>query len=62
MINLICGTLAVIVASLFIGGLAISIWDNTGSLAFPVIAVVVLTMTYTDFVQSLLSERRKNKH
>lgn len=61
MINIICGTLAVIMASLFIGGLAISIWDNTGSIAFPIIAVAVLIMAYTDFAQSLLSERRKNR-
>ena len=62
MLNLICGILAMVVASLFIGGLALSIWDKTGSIAFPVIAAVVLTMAYIDFLQSLWEERRKDRH
>ena len=46
MINLICGLIAIVVSSLFIGGLAYSIYDNTGDIAFPIIAGLVLLMIY----------------
>ena len=59
MINFICGLLGTIVLSMFIGGLAYSIWDNTGSIAFPVIVGAVLAMAYTDFLQSLFSRNNK---
>lgn len=51
MINILCGLFAVIMLSLFIGGLGVSIWTNTGSIAFPVIVVVVLIMAYVAFFQ-----------
>ncbi|KHF26039.1 hypothetical protein JV46_14050 [Solemya velum gill symbiont] len=46
MTNYICGLIAIVISSLFIGGLAYSIWDNTESIAFPVIAILVLLMIY----------------
>lgn len=46
MINLFCGLIALTIISLFIGGLAYSIWDNTDSIAFPVISAVVLLMVF----------------
>jgi len=49
MINFITGMLAMIVLSLFAGGLAISI----GSLEFGIIVVVVLVMAYVDFWESI---------
>ena len=55
MINLICGGLAVSGASLFVGGLAYSIWDNTGSIAFPVIAGFVLLLTYRSAYDEFVS-------
>ncbi len=55
MVNFICGLLASIVLTLFAGGLAISIWGNTGSIAFPIIVSVVLVMNYAHFVQSVKS-------
>lgn len=59
MINFICGLLGTVVLSMFIGGLAYSIWDNTGSIAFPIIVGAVLIMAYTDFLQSLFSRNNK---
>lgn len=60
MINFFCGLLGTVVLSLFIGGLAYSIWDNTGSIAFPIIVAAVLVMAYTDFIQSLFSRNKKD--
>ena len=57
MVNLICGIVAVVIVSLFVGGLAESIWQGTGSIAFPVIVAIVLIMIYIDFWESV----RKNK-
>lgn len=54
MINFITGMLAMVVLSLFAGGLALSI----GSLEFGVIVVIVLIMAYIEFWESL---RRNNK-
>ena len=59
MINFICGLLGTVVLSLFLGGLAYSIWENTGSIAFPVIVGAVLIMAYADFLQSLLPGKHK---
>ncbi len=58
MINLLCGLTGITILSLFIGGLAYSIWENTGSIAFPVIVVSVLIMAYVDFGESLFSGRK----
>lgn len=58
MINLITGGAAVVLLSLFAGGLAYSIWQNTGSIAFPAIVIAVLVMCYIDFFESLLARRK----
>ncbi len=46
MSNIISAILALIVVTLFLGGLAYSIWENTESLAFPVIVGIILLMVY----------------
>lgn len=55
MINFICGLLAVIIFSLFTGGLAYSIWENTESIAFPIIVAIVLVMAYVGFYEEVKS-------
>ena len=55
MLNLLCGLLAMVVLTLFVGGLAYSIWENTDSIAFPIIAVSVLIMAYVAFIDELRS-------
>ena len=55
MINIICGVLAVITATLFLGGLGHSIWQNTASIAFPIIVFVVLIMAYKGFYDDVKS-------
>jgi prepilin signal peptidase PulO-like enzyme (type II secretory pathway) len=59
MINLLCGLVAMVIFSLFIGGLAFSIFDNTGSIAFPLIVAIVLLMAYAMFVEQVISKFRK---
>jgi hypothetical protein len=54
MINLITGLLAVVLLSVFSGGLAISI----GSVEFGVIVGIVLVMCYVDFFESVWKNRR----
>lgn len=46
MSNLISAALALIAITLFLGGLAYSIWENTESIGFPVIVGIVLAMVY----------------
>jgi hypothetical protein len=53
MINFICGLVAMVILSLFIGGLAYSIWDNTGSIVFPIIVAIVLAMAYRGFIEEI---------
>lgn len=55
MINILCGSLAMVVLSLFIGGLAYSIWENTESLAFPIIVAAVLVMALVAFIDEIRS-------
>lgn len=55
MVNFVCGLLAMIVVTLFLGGLAYSIWENTESIAFPIIVGVVLLMAYAGFVEEVRS-------
>jgi hypothetical protein len=55
MINLVCGLFAMVIVTLFLGGLAYSIWENTESIAFPIIVGAVLTMAYVGFVEELRS-------
>jgi len=55
MVNFICGLLAVIILTLFLGGLAYSIWENTESIAFPVIVGIVLVMAYVGFIEEIRS-------
>jgi hypothetical protein len=59
MIKLFCGVLAMVILSLFIGGLAFSIYENTGSIAFPAIVAIVLLMAYVSFFDELRSKSRK---
>lgn len=44
--NIISALLALSIISAFLIGLAYSIWENTESLAFPVIVAIVLAMVY----------------
>jgi hypothetical protein len=53
MSKIICGLLPVVLITLFFGGLAQSIWEGTGSIAFPIIIVFVLIMVYVDTWQSI---------
>lgn len=55
MLNFFCGLFAVFILTLFLGGLAYSIWENTESIAFPVIVGVVLSMAYVGFIEELRS-------
>lgn len=55
MMRILSGILATIVITMFLGGLAYSIWDNTGSVAFPIIVAVVLVMAYVSFIDELRS-------
>ena len=55
MVNIICGLFAMVIVTLFLGGLAYSIWENTESIAFPVIVGIVLAMTYVGFADELRS-------
>jgi hypothetical protein len=59
MINLLCGLAAMVVFSLFIGGLAVSIYENTGSIAFPLIVATVLVMAYASLVEQVIEKIRK---
>lgn len=55
MTNIICGLLAIITFSLFVGGLAHSIWESTGFFAFPVIVTIVLIMAFAALIGELRS-------
>lgn len=57
MINKLCGLIAMVILSLFIGGLAVSIWKNTESIAFPIIVGIVLIMAYVSFYDEAKSRR-----
>lgn len=57
MINRICGLLAMIVLTMFIGGLAYSIWENTESVAFPIIVGIVLLMAYRSYYDEVRPPR-----
>ena len=59
MINLLSGLVAMIVFSLFTGGLAVSIYRNTGSIAFPIIVVLVLLMAYATWIEQLVARIRR---
>ena len=56
MSNFITGLLAIVLLSLFTGGLAISI----GSIEFGVIVVFVLILCYVDFIESLIRRRDRD--
>lgn len=53
MLNTFNALVAAIIITLFVGGLAHSIWEGTGSIAFPIIAVVVLIMVFIDAWQNM---------
>lgn len=55
MVNFVCGLFAMMILSLFLGGLAYSIWENTESIAFPIIVAIVLLMAYVGFVEEVKS-------
>ena len=55
MINILCGSLAMVILSLFLGGLAYSIWDNAKFIAFPIIVAVVLLMAFVAFIDEIRS-------
>lgn len=55
MTNFITGLLAVVLLTLFTGGLAISI----GSIEFGLIVCIVLIMCYVDFFESVWKGRRR---
>jgi len=58
MINNICGLIAMIVLTLFAGGLAYSIWQNAAStIAFPVIVAIVLVMAYRSYYDEIKTRR-----
>jgi hypothetical protein len=59
MINLLCGLVAMVILSLFAGGLAVSIYQNTGSIAFPIIVVLVLVMAYATWIEQVVESVRK---
>jgi len=46
MSTIISAILSLIVITAFLGGLAYSIWENTESIAFPVIVEIILAMVY----------------
>lgn len=57
MITIFCGLVGMAILTFFIGGLSFSIYENTGSIAFPIIVVIVLLMAYV----SLYDEIRRSK-
>ena len=59
MINLLCGLVGMAILTFFIGGLSFSIYENTGSIAFPVIVVIVLIMAYFSLYEEIRSKLRK---
>jgi hypothetical protein len=62
MINIINGIIAMFFLTAFIGGLAVSIWKNTHSVAFSLIVIGVLAAFYIDVYQTLreqLANRKK---
>lgn len=54
-INIICGLLGIITFTLFVGGLAHSIWESTGRFAFPILVAIVLGLAYAAFIGELKS-------
>lgn len=53
MVNFITGLIAIILITSFAGGLAYSIWENTESIAFPIIVGLVLIMAYVGFIEEV---------
>ena len=61
MTNIVNGIIAAVILTLFIGGLAVSIWENTRSVAFSLIVLGVLGAFYVDVWQTLKPELEKLK-
>jgi len=61
MSNIVNGIIAIFFLTAFIGGLAVSIWENTRSVAFSLIVVGVLCAFYVDVWQNLKPEIEKLK-
>lgn len=54
-VDYFCGFLGIALITSFLGGLAYSIWDNTASIAFPLITAAVLLMVYVAFFNEIKS-------
>ena len=61
MTNIVNGIIAAVILTLFIGGLAVSIWENTRSVAFSLIVLGVLSAFYVDAWQTLKPDLEKLK-
>ena len=61
MTNIVNGIIAAVILTLFIGGLAVSIWENTRSVAFSLIVLGVLGAFYVDAWQTLKPDLEKLK-
>lgn len=61
MTNIVSGIIAAIILTMFAGGLAISIWENTRSVAFTLIVIGVIGACYVDVWQSIKPDLDKLK-
>lgn len=61
MTNIVNGIIAAIILTMFAGGLAVSIWSNTHSVAFILIVLGVLSACYVDVWQSIKPDLDKLK-
>ena len=59
MVNKICALLSVSLLSAFLIGLAYSIEENTGSIAFPVMTAIVLLLAYKSCYDELTGSGSK---
>lgn len=61
MTNITSGIIAAFIFAMFAGGLAISIWENTKSVAFILIVMTVLGACFVDVWQSIKPDLDKLK-
>lgn len=54
-INIICALLGIITFTLFVGGLAQSIWESTARFGFPIIVAIVLGLAYAAVIGEIKS-------
>ena len=62
MSNIVNGIIAMFILTAFIGGLAVSIWENTRSVAFSLIVIGVLCTFYVDVWQTLREQLKNRKN